>query len=121
MLKKRGQKQSQPQITIENPTSAVEFVQRGWDHYSKKEFFRAEADFRKALELSPGQPDYQYALAMSLQASGRSPESIKAFEESIQMMNNPTEEDHVRFLMMTRLAKGHISRMKTGQWKINTE
>ena len=95
-------------------------MQREWSHYSKKEYFRAEADFRKGLELSPGQPDYQYALAMSLQASGRSQESIKAFEESIQMMQNASEENHVRYLMLTRLARGHISRIKTGEWKIDT-
>lgn len=119
MLKKRDQKQTQPQTTIENPTTASEFAQRGWNHYSKKEYFRAEADFRKALELSPDHPDYLYALAMSLQSSGRAQEAVQAYQDAIHMMLNPVDENRVRFLMMTRLAKGHISRIKTGEWQLD--
>lgn len=120
MMKKRNEKQLQTQVRVENPTTAAEFAQRGWNHYSKKEYFRAEADFRKALELSPDNPDYFYALAMSLQSSGRPQEAVQAYEKAIQTMQKPDDENRVRYLMMTRLAKGHISRIKTGEWRIDT-
>lgn len=100
------------------PQTEDEFVKSGWEHYSKKEYYRAEADFQKALDISPNNPDTLYALGMTYQASGRQPEAIRTFEKTIQVLENAGENDFVRAHMMTRLARGHINRIKTGDWNL---
>lgn len=118
MAGKKTEQKTTEVIPEAAPQTADEFVASGWGHYSKKEFFRAEADFQKALELSPNSYDTEYALGMVLQASNRQPEAIRAFEKTITMLENVPEEERVRAHMLTRLANGHINRMKTGDWKI---
>lgn len=103
------------------PQTAEEFIESGWQHYSKKEYYRAEADFQKALDLDPNNPDTVYALGMTYQASGRQAEAIRTFEKTIQMLESAEENDFVRAHMMTRLANGHINRMKTGDWNLDAE
>jgi Tfp pilus assembly protein PilF len=100
------------------PRTADAMIESGWSHYSKKEYFRAEDDFKKALEMDPNNADVLYALAMSQQASGQIKEAISTFENMIQYLEIHKAEDPVRSLMLTRLANGHINRMKTGEWKI---
>jgi tetratricopeptide (TPR) repeat protein len=117
MAKKTPKKITAPPIPSE-PKTGDDFAQRGWSHYSKKEFFRAESDFRKALEFTPDHPDYLYGLALTLQASGRSQEAVQVFEKLVELLENPTEENKVRYLMLTRLACGHVNRIKTGDWKM---
>lgn len=101
------------------PQGEEEYVQSGWSHYSKKEYYRAEADFKKALEISPNNADTMYALAMTLQSSGRQPEAIQTFEKVISMLEEPGDENIVRAHMLSRLARGHINRMKTGDWNLD--
>jgi tetratricopeptide (TPR) repeat protein len=119
MVKKMsvGKPGQEPQMLSE-PQTAEDFTQRGWNHYTKKEYFRAETDFYKALELSPDNPDILYPLALTLQTSGRPKEAADMFEKVIQLYSEPAEENRVRALMVTRLAKGHINRIKTGEWHI---
>ncbi|HEX9018046.1 MAG TPA: tetratricopeptide repeat protein [Anaerolineaceae bacterium] len=90
----------------------------GWGYYAKKEYFRAEEDFRKALELSPDDAELFYALGMTYQASDRQADAISAFEKAIQLLENVQAENQVRAHMMTRLARGHINIMKTGDWNL---
>jgi tetratricopeptide (TPR) repeat protein len=119
MVKKLNLTKSTPEAPAPiDPKTADEFTQRGWDHYTKKEFFRAENDFFKALELSPQNPDILYALGMTLQASGRSQDAIAQFEKLIILLQEPAEEDQVRARMLVRLARGHINRIKTGDWHL---
>jgi tetratricopeptide (TPR) repeat protein len=118
MIKKIGGAKTSETAPIIDPQSAADYTQRGWDHYTKKEYFRAESDFLKALELSPDHYDAQYALALTHQASGRAPEAIAGFEKIIALLKDVDEQDHVRALMLTRLARGHINRIKTGQWHL---
>lgn len=98
--------------------TAEDFFQSGWRHYSSKEFFRAEADFQKAIELSPDYLDSFYGLGMTYQASNRQPEAIKAFEKVINMLAGNAEVENVRAHMLSRLARGHINLMKTGDWNL---
>lgn len=111
-------KASEPEA-VSNPQTAIEFVESGWSHYSKKEYYRAESDFQKALELEPDNADTQYALAMTLMASNKPDESVKAFEKVISMLPVLEEKDPVRAHMLNRLAVGHINRIQTGDWGIN--
>lgn len=96
----------------------IGFVQSGWNHYVKQEYYRAEDDFKKALVISPDNVDTLYALGMTLQASDRQPEAIQTFEQVIRLLEEPDEENFVRAHMLTRLAHGHINRMKSGDWKL---
>ena len=118
MAKQIGDKKAIEPTEPSTPQPADEMVASGWNHYSKKEYFRAEDDFKKALDVDPDNTDTLYALAMSQQASGRVKEAINTFENVIQYLEIHKAEDPVRSLMLTRLANGHINRMKTGEWKI---
>lgn len=99
-----------------DPKSADDFNQHGWSQYSKKDFSSAEANFRKALSFFPENPEYLYGLAMSLSAAGRQQEAVAAFEQVIQGLENPPDELKVRFHMLARFARGHINRIRTGDW-----
>jgi len=96
-----------------------QWLESGWSHCSNKEYFRAEADFQKVLAQMPDDPDTIYALAMTQQANGQKQESIQNFEKVIQIIQDPSFPDHVRAIMLTRLARGHINRMKTGDWGLD--
>lgn len=105
-------------VTADLPQTAEELVESGWSHFSKKEYYRAEADFQKALELSPDHIDTLYALAMTFQNSGRQQEAIHTFEKVINGLPQLEEADKVRAHMLGRLAQGHINRIKTGDWNL---
>lgn len=99
--------------------TAEQLFETGWQHYSKKEYYRAEADFQKSLELSPGNGDVMYGLGMAVSASGRREEAIKIFEKAIELFEqNKNDEDRVRGTMLTHLARGHINRIRTGDWRL---
>jgi len=98
------------------PSAADQHVENGWRHFSGKEYFRAESEFRKALEVVPDDPDTLFALAMTQQANGQKQEAKQTFEKVIQLLENPGFDNPVRALMLVRLARAHISRMKTGDW-----
>lgn len=93
-------------------------VESGWQHYSRKEYFRAESDFQKALEISPDNADTVYALAMNYMASARQREAIQAFGKVLAMLQNPPDNNYVRAHMLSRLAQGHINHMQTGDWNL---
>jgi tetratricopeptide (TPR) repeat protein len=116
MAKQIGEGKAVEPTEPSTPVTADEFIESGWNHFSKKEFFRSEADFKKALEIQPENADTLYALGMAQQASGNTQEAIRTFEEVIQLLEARKVEDPVRSLMLTRLANGHINRMKTGNW-----
>ncbi len=118
MAKSNGEEKANNLQTIANPQTSPEFVESGWMHYSKKEYFRAEADFKKALDLSGDDPDTLYALALTYQASGRKQDAVRAFERVVDLLKSAPEEDVVRSHMLARLANAHINRIKTGDWQM---
>ncbi len=119
MAKEVGEEKAIEPTDPSVPRSADELVESGWSHYSKKEYYRAEADFQKSLEMTPNNADTMYALAMTQQASGRPQDAIHTFEKVIQLLEGLKDKDPVRALMLTRLSHGHINRMKTGDWKLD--
>lgn len=114
MAKQIGEEKASQTAESSIPRPADALIESGWKYYAKKEYAQAEDNFRKALEFEPDNADTLYALAMSEQAGGRRNEAIEAFEKVIQHLEENKAEDPVRFLMLTRLANGHISRLKTG-------
>ena len=119
-------KQSVSEKPIERGTASApppieEYIESGWTHYSKKEYFRAEADFQKALAIIPNHPDTLYALGMTQQASGKQQDAISTFEKVIGVLQDANDIDYVRVHMLTRLARGHINRMRTGDWGLDMD
>ncbi|NLG97884.1 MAG: tetratricopeptide repeat protein [Chloroflexi bacterium] len=105
--------------TITRPKTSSEFIRQGWSHYSNKEYYRAEDSFRKALDLTPDDPDTLYALAMTLFSSGRKQESIPVYRKVIEVLNrDPDQEKGNRETMLIRMAYGHINFIETGQWRM---
>lgn len=118
MAKEMGQQKAVEPTDPSVPRDADQRIESGWRNYSKKAYDQAEADFKKALELDPDNVDTLYALGMTYQAAGRKQEAIQTFEKVLQLLERLKEENPVRALMLTRLAHGHINRMKTGEWKL---
>lgn len=105
--------------TDTRPKTSSEFIRRGWRHYSNKEYYLAENDFRKALDLTPDDPDTLYALAMTLFNSGRKQESIPVYRKVIETLrSDPDQEKDNRETMLIRMANGHIHFIETGQWRM---
>lgn len=109
---------SQP-VPVPASNHEAELVESAWSHYSNNEFFRAEEGFQKALETSPNNVDLLYGLGMTYEASNRQEVAIQTFEKVISILKTPQEAiSHDRAFMLTRLARGHINRMRTGSWRL---
>jgi tetratricopeptide (TPR) repeat protein len=116
-------KQKEPkaidQPMVENPQTGEDFYQRGWQYYSREEHNLAIGDFNKALFFTPDHPDILYALGLTLQAAEQNEEAIKAFQRTLSSLENL--EDKTRASMLSRMARGHINRIRTGEWDIDSE
>jgi tetratricopeptide (TPR) repeat protein len=107
------------QILVDNPQTAEDFYQRGWQYYSREEHSNAIADYKRALQMKPGHADILYALGLSLQASEQNEEAIQVFQQTLTSLDNL--EDKTRASMLSRMARGHINRIRTGNWNIDSE
>ena len=120
MAIKKSSAPIETQSPIENPQTAEEFAERGWFNYSKKSYEKAETDFRRSLDQSPDNADVMYALGLNLAAAGKSQEAISTFEDVIEFLDDRiTDETRVRYYMLIRLSRGHINRIKTGEWRLD--
>ncbi len=118
MLKKTDETKTTKTTAETSPQIDKEFSESGWTHYSKKEYYRAEEDFQKALEKDPANIDALYGLGMTYQASNRKSEAIHSFEKVLFYIEGSAEINKARALMLTRLARGHINRINTGDWSL---
>ena len=98
------------------PQTPAEFVARGWLHFGRGDYDHAAADYREALKQKENDPETLYALGMALAASSNPMDAVPVFEQALQ--NLDSIQDAVRVRMLTRLIKGHISRVKTGDWHL---
>jgi tetratricopeptide (TPR) repeat protein len=112
-------KSTAPDPQSMNPQTAGEYAERGWLYYSKDDYTKAEADFRKALETEPKNADTLFALALNFKASGSPQQAIHTFEEVITAL--PAVEDSTRAHMLERLVHGHINQLKQGDWNLEKE
>ena len=109
-------------IKAVEPQPAEEYAGSGWVHYGKREFYRAEADFRKALEYAPDDIQTIYGIGLCMHASGRPQEAAEVFDRVIQMAGSLADnaqtqppQQYVRANMLSRMAQDHLSRMKPGE------
>ncbi len=107
--------------TMPEPTSADDYMNRGFAYYARKQFDRAENDLRAAISLDPKSIDIYYNLGMILKAVFRKEESIQAFEKCIELISKGLEDNHDRSEMLRRLAKAHINEQRTGDWNLEKE
>jgi tetratricopeptide (TPR) repeat protein len=99
-----------------SPVTAADFTARGWLYFGRQDYSKAAADLQQALTQNANDPDTLYALGMTLAATNQQKEAIEVFERALASLT--TLEDAVRIRMLTRLIKGHISRIKTGDWHL---
>ncbi len=116
MFKKPTTQQVELDPTSMSPQTPSEFAARGWLFFGRQEYAKAVADYRQALDSNDNDPDTLYALGMALAASSQPQEAIGAFERALASL--ASLDDAVRVRMLTRLIKGHISRIKTGDWHL---
>jgi tetratricopeptide (TPR) repeat protein len=102
-----------------DPQTGPEFVERGWLYYAMKNYEKAIADYQKALSIDPDIIDTHYALAMALKYAGKVPEATDEFTRVINLTDQL--EDKTRAIMITRLSKGHINEMNTGNWGLSKD
>ncbi len=57
MAKEVGEQKAIEPTDPSTPLTKDALIESGWHHYSKKEYYRAEADFQKALETNPDNAD----------------------------------------------------------------
>jgi tetratricopeptide (TPR) repeat protein len=61
---------------------AMKLNQRGLSHLHKKEYDRAIASFREALQIQPEYPDDLDNLGKALDAAGKDAEAIAEFDKA---------------------------------------
>lgn len=119
--KAKGNDSSTPVSRPEDfqPTNAAEYVNRGWAFYAKKEFSRAEADFRQALETTPDELDSLYALGLSLKVQGKGEEAVKTFQKVLSILGSSPAS--IKVTMLRTLTQGHINDISHGNWDLEKQ
>lgn len=102
-----------------NPQTPDEFIKRGWLYYGRGEYAHAESDFVAALDKEPDNPEYLFALGLTLKAEGSMEKALQKFEQAMSLLN--TINDRVRAQILHRLIFGHINQIKTGDWNLEKE
>ena len=102
-----------------NPTSAADYLQRGWLFLSSKNPDKALADFDTAIQQNPENPDAYYALALALKALGKNSEAVEKFNKVLSLIGDSTNQSTRQ--MLTRLTHGHINQINSGDWNLEKE
>ena len=97
----------------------AEYAKRGWAYFSTKKFDLSAEDFRKALSSDAGDVDSWYGLGLALKGSGTTSKALEAFEKILESIGSI--EDRQRASVLSRLVKGQINMMKTGDWNLEKE
>lgn len=114
--------------TIETPVpdpstmiiaSPADTLERGWLYYSSKKFDLAIADFQQVLAADANTLDALYGLGLTLKATGANPKALEIFEKVLAQI--PNIPDHQKESVLSRLTKGHINQIKTGDWNLEKE
>ncbi|MFW5921208.1 MAG: tetratricopeptide repeat protein, partial [Polyangiales bacterium] len=91
------------QRTDKPPNEAVEFYQRGREHYRQGRYREAVDDLERALMLDPGSPTLMYNLAKVHELLGHIDESIEYYEGYLEML--PADEHDERERIETTLQR----------------
>jgi tetratricopeptide (TPR) repeat protein len=102
-----------------NPNSAEAYSNLGWGYYGLRNFDEAVKAFRQALSLDRNYIDAHYGLGLTLKEAGAGSEAVPAFEAVVTLA--PQDANTIRGQMLSRLARGHINQIQSGQWGLNTD
>lgn len=95
--------------TENNPSTADDFVMKGWSEHVNGEHNKSEASFRKALELNAQSIEAYYGLAMALKSQKQVQPALEAFEKVIASINDDQmEDDPARASILRNLANTQI-------------
>jgi tetratricopeptide (TPR) repeat protein len=78
----------------ENPSILYE---KGFIHYSLKQFDIAENVYRELIGLSPNYMDVHYNLGLALKQQKKFKQALKEFEISFSLNKNRPEEFHINY------------------------
>ena len=106
---------------IPQPTNAGEYQLRGYAFYAKGDFPAAQADFQQAVALDSTDVEAVYALGLAYKVQGRVEEGANAFRQALDLIHSGVVEDSTRAEMLSRLAKGHLNMITTGDWNLEKE
>jgi tetratricopeptide (TPR) repeat protein len=107
------------QVIQRNPVD--ELILKGWAFHAEGEQEAAEKSFRTAYEKDANSLEALYGLALVLKSQGRRRDSIKVFEQVIELIENKVMADKVRGTMLRRLAKAHVNELQNGDWNLEAE
>jgi tetratricopeptide (TPR) repeat protein len=102
-----------------HPALPAEFVLRGWFYYFQKDYSKADADYRRALQERPDDLDTVYALALNLKAMGHTQEAVESFQ-TVNLLADRLA-DKLRANIIKRISVGHINSMTQGNWNLEKE
>jgi tetratricopeptide (TPR) repeat protein len=95
--------------TENNPSTADDFVAKGWSEHVNGEHAESEASFRKALELNAQSIEAYYGLAMALKSQNQLQPAIEAFEKVVVgISTDQLKDESARLSMLRSLAKTQI-------------
>lgn len=101
---------------VQEPSSAEEYVDRGWTLHVKGEHQGAVSDFRKAISLDSNSVEAYYALGMALKMMDEKQEAMEAFEKTIELVDSGNmKEDPARASMLRHLSRSHMDMIQRGQ------
>ncbi len=101
-----------PDLATWQPETAGEFLQRGWIHYTLREYDKAIADITRSLELEADDPEAYYLLGLTYKATARVEDARSAFDQTINHLDRI--QNPARRVMLTRLIGSQNSRMDAG-------
>src|SRR5712692_317294 len=102
-----------------NPNSAEAYSNLGWGYYGQRKYEGAATAFRQALSLDRNLTDAHYGLGLTLKESGAGQDAVAEFEAVVKLA--PQDQNAVRGQMVARLARGHINRIKSGDWGLDAD
>ena len=99
--------------------SIMDYASRGWLYYSSRQYEKAVNDFRHVLEVNNDEMDAWYGLGLSLKAAGDTIGAVDAFTSVLGLIGSLTDKQ--RASVLTRLVRGQINQIKTGDWNLEKE
>jgi tetratricopeptide (TPR) repeat protein len=87
------------------PSTADDFIAKGWANHVNGEHADSETNFRRALVIDPQSAEAYYGLAMTLKSLQQFQPALEAFEKVVELINSEQmKEDPLRASMLRSLA-----------------
>jgi tetratricopeptide (TPR) repeat protein len=108
-----------PDPTTLKANTPADYAKRGWLYFSRQNFDLAIQDFRHILSVDANDIDAWYGLGLAQKSAKDTPKALEAFEKVLNLI--VILDDSQRASILSRLAKGQINQIKTGDWNLEKE